>query len=87
MHPGVGHGRGYCAMHDIDTTRYLDQLYPYAMVLARNPGEAEDLVQETYVRALKSMGGLREDSKVKSWLFTNLAKHLAQPAAATPYRP
>jgi RNA polymerase sigma-70 factor (ECF subfamily) len=59
-------------MHDIDTTRYLDQLYPYAMVLARNPGEAEDLVQETYVRALKSLGSLREDSNVKSWLFTIL---------------
>ena len=59
-------------MHDIDTTRYLDQLYPYAMVLARNPAEAEDLVQETYVRALKSMGSLREDNNVKSWLFTIL---------------
>lgn len=59
-------------MHDIDTTRYLDQLDPYAMVLTRNPAEAEDLVQETYVRALKSMGSLREDSNVRSWLFTIL---------------
>jgi RNA polymerase sigma-70 factor (ECF subfamily) len=31
---------------------YLDGLYSYALVLTRNHAEAEDLVQETYVRAL-----------------------------------
>jgi len=59
-------------MHDIDISRYIDELYPYAMVLTRNPVEAEDLVQETYVRALKAMGSLRTDSNVKGWLFTIL---------------
>jgi len=59
-------------MHDIDVSRYIDELYPYAMVLTRNPAEAEDLVQETYVRALKAMGSLRTDSNVKGWLFTIL---------------
>jgi RNA polymerase sigma-70 factor (ECF subfamily) len=60
------------AMDSIDSSRYINELYAYAMVLTRNPAEAEDLVQETYVRGLKAMGSLRVDSSVKSWLFTIL---------------
>jgi RNA polymerase sigma-70 factor, ECF subfamily len=51
---------------------YLDGLFGYAMVLARNRPEAEDLVQETCLRALRAMERLRADSNVKSWLFTIL---------------
>jgi RNA polymerase sigma-70 factor (ECF subfamily) len=57
--------------HGSDATglEYLDGLYSYAMVLTRNPAEAEDLVQETYVRAMPAMNRLRSDSNVKGWLF------------------
>jgi RNA polymerase sigma-70 factor (ECF subfamily) len=48
---------------------YLDGLYGYAMVLTRNHAEAEDLVQETYVRAIPAMNRLRSGSNVKGWLF------------------
>jgi RNA polymerase sigma-70 factor (ECF subfamily) len=41
-------------------------------VLTHNRSEAEDLVQETYVRAIGAIGRLRADSNVKSWLFTIL---------------
>lgn len=51
---------------------HLDGLYSYAMVLSRNHAEAEDLVQETYVRAIRAMGRLRTGSNMKSWLFTIL---------------
>jgi RNA polymerase sigma-70 factor (ECF subfamily) len=51
---------------------YLDGLYSYALVLSRNRVEAEDLVQETYVRAIQAMGRLQTGSKMKSWLFTIL---------------
>jgi len=56
-----------------DTTlssSYIDGLFGYAMVLTRNPTEAADLVQETYVRALKAKESLWPSSNVKSWLFT-----------------
>jgi RNA polymerase sigma-70 factor, ECF subfamily len=53
-------------------TEYLDGLYSYALVLSRNHAEAEDLVQETYLRAIQAMGRLRADSNIKSWLFTIL---------------
>jgi RNA polymerase sigma-70 factor (ECF subfamily) len=50
----------------------VDGLYSYALVLIRNRAEAEDLVQETYVRAMLAMGRLRADSNMKGWLFTIL---------------
>jgi RNA polymerase sigma-70 factor, ECF subfamily len=51
---------------------YLDGLYSYAIVLTRNHAEAEDLVQETYTRAMQAMQKLRADSNIKGWLFTIL---------------
>jgi RNA polymerase sigma-70 factor (ECF subfamily) len=51
---------------------HIEGLYSYALVLTRSRSEAEDLLQETYVRALGAMGRLRTGSNVKSWLFTIL---------------
>jgi RNA polymerase sigma-70 factor, ECF subfamily len=48
---------------------YINALYGYAMALTRNPSEAEDMVQETYLRALPAMSRLRDQSNVKGWLF------------------
>jgi len=56
----------------IDLNDYVDGLYSYALVLSRNRTEAEDLVQETCLRALRAMERLRPDSNAKSWLFTIL---------------
>src|SRR5215469_6213125 len=55
-----------------DFSEYMDGLYGYAMVLSRNSVEAEDLVQETCLRALRAIDGLRAEGSVKSWLFTIL---------------
>jgi RNA polymerase sigma-70 factor, ECF subfamily len=66
---GVGNSRTELA---VNFTEYLDGLYSYAFVLSRNQAEAQDLVQETCLRALRAMGRLRPDSNVKSWLFTIL---------------
>ena len=51
---------------------YIDALYGYALMLTRNTVEAEDLVQETYVRALEARRRLRDDSNIKGWFFTIL---------------
>jgi RNA polymerase sigma-70 factor (ECF subfamily) len=59
-------------MPTVDLSEYLDGLYSYAFVLSRNHTEAEDLVQETCLRALRAMQRLRPDSNVKNWLFTIL---------------
>ena len=47
-------------------------LYRYAIVLSRDRVEAQDLVQETCVRAIEAVDSLRSGSNVKSWLFTIL---------------
>jgi RNA polymerase sigma-70 factor (ECF subfamily) len=54
----------------LDFSAYLDGLYGYAMALSRNRTEAEDLVQEACLHALRAMDRLRPDSNVKAWLFT-----------------
>src|SRR3984893_15751874 len=50
-------------------SEYMNGLYGYAMVLTHNHAEAEDLVQETYVRAIPAINRLRPESNVKAWLF------------------
>jgi RNA polymerase sigma-70 factor (ECF subfamily) len=49
---------------------HINGLFSYALVLTRNRSEAEDLVQETYVRAIGAMGRLRPESNMKSWMLT-----------------
>lgn len=49
---------------------HIDALYGFAMMLTRNPTDAQDLVQETYLRAVRAFGALVADSNLKSWLFT-----------------
>ena len=51
---------------------YIDYLYRYALMLTGRQAEAQDLVQETYVRAVQAFHGLREDSNVRGWLVTIL---------------
>ena len=69
MRLGSDHGR---PQEKFDFSEYLDGLYGYAIVLSRNSTEAEDLVQETCLRALRAIDGLRGEGSIKSWLFTIL---------------
>ena len=50
----------------------IDGLYGYAFSLSRNRSDAEDLVQETYMRAAAAAARLRPDANVRAWLFTIL---------------
>jgi RNA polymerase sigma-70 factor (ECF subfamily) len=45
-------------------------LYRFAFWLARDPGVAEDVVQETLLRAWRSLESLSDDGAVKPWLLT-----------------
>src|ERR1700731_5126369 len=59
-------------MQDTTLLHYIDGLYGYAIAPTRNQADAEDLVQETYVRAKQAMQKLRADSNIKGWLLTIL---------------
>lgn len=50
----------------------LDGLYAFALSLTRDRGAAEDLVQETFVRALRAANRPRPDENLRAWLFTIL---------------
>jgi RNA polymerase sigma-70 factor, ECF subfamily len=49
--------------------RYQRPLYTYAFELVRNEQAALDIVQETFINAVRHIGGLRDDAKFGSWLF------------------
>jgi len=48
---------------------YVDRLYGTALKLTRNQNEAEDLVQETYVRAFQHFSQFEQGTKFKAWIF------------------
>jgi RNA polymerase sigma-70 factor (ECF subfamily) len=52
-----------------EALEHIDALFGYAMNLCRDRSEAEDLVQETYLRATRAASELKTDGNIKSWLF------------------
>jgi len=48
---------------------FMDQLYAAAMRMTRNPSDAADLVQETYVKAFQAFRGFEPGTNLKAWLY------------------
>ena len=48
---------------------FLDQLYSAALRMTRNPTDAEDLVQETFVKAYSAFHQFAEGTNLKAWLY------------------
>ena len=48
---------------------FLDQLYSAALRMTRNPTDAEDLVQETFVKAFAAFHQFAEGTNLKAWLY------------------
>ena len=47
----------------------FDQLYNFAYWLARNREEAEDLVQETYAKALRGFSSFQQGTNFRAWMY------------------
>lgn len=52
-----------------DALQYSRQLYSAAMRMARNPADAEDLVQETFLKAYRAYDSFEEGTNLKAWLY------------------
>ena len=62
---------------------HMPSLYSAALRMTRSPADAEDLVQETYLRAYRGFGGFEQGTNLKAWLYriltnTYINKYRAQ---------
>ncbi len=48
---------------------FLDQLYAAALRMTKNPADAQDLVQETFVKAFAAFGQFTQGTNLKAWLY------------------
>lgn len=56
--------------------RHRDRIYRYLSRLVRNPAEAQDLTQETFLRAHRQLESLRDPAALTTWLY-RIATHAA----------
>jgi RNA polymerase sigma-70 factor (ECF subfamily) len=57
------------ARFERDALPFLDQLYAAAMRMTRNPADAEDLLQETFLKAYAAFHQFEEGTNLKAWLY------------------
>jgi RNA polymerase sigma-70 factor, ECF subfamily len=66
---------------------YMSALYSAALRMTRNPSDAEDLVQETYLRAYRGFGGFQAGTNLKAWLYKILTNTFINSYRAKKRRP
>ena len=64
----VSEGRTAASFEELAMPLF-DQLYNFAQWLTQNPSEAEDLVQETYVKALKGFSSFQPGTNFRAWIY------------------
>jgi RNA polymerase sigma-70 factor, ECF subfamily len=57
------------ARFERDALPFVDQLYAAALRMTRNPADAEDLVQETFLKAFSAFHQFEEGTNLKAWLY------------------
>jgi RNA polymerase sigma-70 factor (ECF subfamily) len=85
----IGRGRqpadhAQAAQFEADALACLDSLYRTALRLTRVRADAEDLVQETYLKAFRAADRFEPGTNLKAWLFTilhNTARNRARDRA------
>ena len=63
------------ARFERDVMPLLSGLYSSALRMTRNPADAEDLVQETVLRAYRGFAGFQEGTNLKAWLYRILTNN------------
>lgn len=70
--PGSGSASDGQDDFEAEALSYIDSLYGTAMRLTRRAADAEDLVQDTYLKAFRSAAQFQRGTNLKAWLFTIL---------------
>jgi len=65
----------------------MDQLYSAALRMTRNPADAEDLVQETYLKAYRGYERFQEGTNLKAWMYRILTNSYINRYRAKQRRP
>jgi len=66
---------------------YMPSLYTAALRMTRNPADAEDLVQETYLKAYRAFNSFTEGTNLKAWLYRILTNTYINAYRAKKRRP
>jgi RNA polymerase sigma factor (sigma-70 family) len=61
-----GHQEAFAELYN----RYFDRIFDFLSRMLRNRAEAEDVAQDTFIRAINAIDRLESGNKFKSWLFT-----------------
>ena len=69
------------------TMEFMPALYTAALRMTRNPADAEDLVQETYLKAYRAFDGFTEGTNLKAWLYRILTNTYINAYRAAKRRP
>jgi RNA polymerase sigma-70 factor, ECF subfamily len=70
-----------------EAMQYAQSLYSTALRMTRNQSDAEDLVQETYLKAFRSYGSFETGTNLKAWLFRILTNTFINTYRAKQRRP
>ncbi len=65
----------------------MSSLYSAALRMTRNPADAEDLLQETFLRAYRGFGGFEQGTNLKAWLYRILTNTFINSYRARQRRP
>jgi RNA polymerase sigma-70 factor (ECF subfamily) len=60
------------AAFEQEALEFVDRLFAAALRLTRNEADAQDLVQDTYLRAFRSSGQFEAGTNLRGWMFTIL---------------
>ncbi len=77
------------ALFEQQALPFMDQLYAAAMRMTRNPADAADLVQETFVKAFTAFGQFQQGTNLKAWLYriqTNTFINIYRKNQRNPYQ-
>ena len=66
---------------------HMPSLYTAALRMTRNPADAEDLVQDTYLKAYRAFGTFQEGTNLKAWLYRILTNTFINTYRAKKRRP